>query len=79
MLEVQTLKLTMGEMFTPDASEVEEEEEDDSGKGGTSSNFFVRTGGHRHYDKIPGSLMSLIKQQLSSAVFRTRCTGFSTW
>jgi len=77
MLEVQTLKLTMGEMFTPDASEVEEEE-DDSGKRGTSSNFFVSTGGHRHYDKIPGSLMSLIAKQLSSAVFRTRCTGFST-
>lgn len=76
MLEVQTLKLMMGEMFTPDASEVEEE--DESGKRGTSSNFFVSTGGHRHYDEIPGSLMSLITHQLSSAVFRTRCTGFST-
>jgi hypothetical protein len=29
----------MGEMFTPDASEVEEE--DDSGKRGTSSNFLL--------------------------------------
>jgi len=74
MLEVQTLKLMMGEMFTPDASEVEEKE-DDSGKGGTSSNFFVSTGGHRHYNKMPGSLMSLITQQLSSAVFKTRCMG----
>jgi len=35
MLEVQTLKLMMGEMFIPDASEVEEE--DDSGKRETSS------------------------------------------
>lgn len=76
MLEVQTLKLTMGEMFTPDESEVEEE--DESGKRGTSSNFFVSTGGHRHYDEIPGSLMLVLTQQLSSAVFRTRCTGFST-
>jgi hypothetical protein len=38
MLEVQTLKLTMGEMFTPYASEVEEKE--DSGKRGTCSDFF---------------------------------------
>jgi hypothetical protein len=35
MLEVQTLKLMMGEMFIPDTSEVEEE--DDSGKRETSS------------------------------------------
>jgi hypothetical protein len=40
MLEVQTLKLTMGEMFTPDESEVEEE--DESEKRGTSSNFFCQ-------------------------------------
>ena len=39
MLEVQIPKLTMGEMFTPDASEVEEE--DDSEKRGTSSNFLT--------------------------------------
>jgi len=76
VLEVQTLKLTIGEMFAPNASEVEEE--DDSGKRGTSSNFFVSTGGHRHYNEIPGSVMSLLTQQLSSAVFRTRCTGFCT-
>ena len=75
MLEVQTFKLVMGEMFTPDASEVEED--DNSGKRGTSSNFFVNTGRDRHYDEIPCSLLSLITQWLSSAVFRMRCTGFS--
>jgi len=44
-------------------------------KGKLPVNFFIGTGGHRHYDEIPGSVMSLITQQLSSAVFRTRCTG----